>query len=252
MTLTAHLCAAGDDEVLEVSVEDTGIGMDLEQMKGLFEPFVQADASTNRQYGGTGLGLAISRRMCRLLGGDLTVESAPGKGSTFHVWVPVGSGKKSVQLDSAFPIQKSSSVSVDSAGAKGCVVIIDMDSHARTLLSWLVQKQGLRPILCPDAETGIEAARRQRPRAITLDVPMDGMDGWTALSKLKNDPELRHIPVVMVTIVDDPNRAMRMGAFAHFTKPLNTVAFHHTLDRCQIEQPEPKHIMMDSSEEQIA
>ena len=250
VTLSAKLHDAGDETLLAISVEDTGIGMKPDQVESVFEPFVQADPSITRKYGGTGLGLAISRQICRLLGGDLGLESIPGGGSTFRVWIPAILGEDSAQPVSTFPTQKRTAF--DDSVAENCVIIIDNDSDSRALLSWLVLKQGLRPVACEDAEMGIEAVRRHQPRAITMDVLMDGMDGWTALEVLKDDPELRHIPVVMVTVVDDPGRAKSLGAFGHFTKPLDTVAFQRTIERCQRAQFETEQTVGQCREKRSA
>jgi CheY-like chemotaxis protein len=230
--LTADIREAGDEELLLVSVEDTGIGMSPEHVESLFQPFVQADASTSRKYGGTGLGLAISRRIAHLLGGDLTVESAPGKGSTFRLWIPTILGEDSGNSVAAFAMPAAGTAEDERGGS---VVIVDNDSDARALLSWLVLKHGLRPIPCRDAESGIEAVRRHRPRAVVLDVLLPGgMDGWTALGAFKQDPELAGIPVMMVTIDDDASRARSLGAFAHLTKPLDTAAFQQALEQCRM------------------
>jgi len=169
--------------------------------------------------------------MCRLLGGDLTVESVPQKGATFRVCIPAVISAGSALLPPEAEVQEP--IDIDDGAGGDFVVIIDDDSDARVLLSWLVRKQGLCPIACDDAETGIAAVRAHRPTAITLDVMMDGMDGWTALAALKRDPQLNGIPVVIVTINDDSGRARSLGAFEHLTKPLDTTAFQQTITRCQ-------------------
>ncbi len=244
VTLTAKLREVGQETLLDISVKDTGIGMEPAQAESLFEPFVQADASTARKYGGTGLGLAISRQMCRLLAGDLTVESVTGKGSIFHAWIPIALQKQDVPTRSDSVILTPDFLY--DAVAEDCVVIIDDDDDTCALLSWLVLKEGLRPVLCHDSKRGIDAIRRHRPKAVTLDVMMDGTDGWTVLGFLKADSDLRHIPVVMVTVDDDMGRAQRMGAVAHVTKPINTATFQQAIRGCKIRQPKPGEITTES------
>ncbi len=215
-------------EQLEIRVRDTGIGIAHSNVESVFEPFVQADSSITRKSGGTGLGLAISRRFCRLLGGDLLLESTIGKGSTFTVCLPLASPR---------PIPSSYAICSEQEAAPfgtnhDCVVVIDDDADARHLLARLLAKSGHHPIICSNAIEGIRAARQHNPLAITLDVMLQETDGWTALRNIKADPELKDIPVIMVTIVDERKRGLSMGAFAHLTKPLNQEAFQETIERC--------------------
>lgn len=231
ITISAKSDSGSGHGWLEVNVEDTGIGIDPHQADRLFEPFVQADASTTRKYGGTGLGLAISRRYCRLVGGDLTVESVPGVGSTFSMRVPsravveetVG-GRQPVPTEATAPAPREPGTL--------SVVVIDDDADARELLSWLLIRQGLVPVVCSSAGEGLEAIQQHGPVAITLDVQMDGIDGWTLLERLKKDPEIADIPVIMVTVVDEPQRGLDLGAFDYLTKPLNAAAFQRSVQRC--------------------
>ena len=197
------------------SVTDTGIGMTEEQMGRLFEAFSQADASTTRKYGGTGLGLAISRKFCRMMGGDLTVSSEPGKGSTFTATLPAAVQSQSTEPGTSF-VKKPT---IESAGST--VLVIDDDPTARELIERTLTKAGFGVLLANDGPSGIELARKLKPRVITLDVMMPGMDGWAVLTALKADPATADIPVIMLTIVDEKQIGFALGAADYFTKPID-------------------------------
>src|SRR6185503_13241950 len=168
----------------------------------LFEAFHQADASTTKKYGGTGLGLAISRKFCRLMGGDITVASEPGKGSTFTVTLPSVVAETPHPTDTQF-FQKTP---VSASGRSGPIVlVIDDDAAVRDLMQRSLGKDGYRVEVASNGRTGLEMAQRLKPAVITLDVMMPSMDGWAVLSALKADPTTANIPVVMLTIVDDRN-----------------------------------------------
>jgi len=214
-----------------VSVEDSGIGIPNELIELLFEPFVQADASTTRKYGGTGLGLPISRRFSRMLGGDLTVVSLPDIGSTFTMKIPLNYEPPQINDESA--VATMDSVPDFPLHGEDLVVIIDDDSNTCELLSRMLNKLGLRTIECNSGKAGIAAMKRYHPALVTLDVQMTGMDGWTILTNLKSDPELSSIPVFLVTIVDEKPRGLKMGATEYFTKPLNAVAFQAAVQKCR-------------------
>jgi two-component system, NtrC family, sensor kinase len=196
------------------SVSDTGIGMTTEQLAKLFEAFTQADAATTRRYGGTGLGLALSRRLCRMMGGDVTAESEAGRGSTFTIRLPahvaevVGEPTSTVAVERAEPGQ-------------GTVLVVDDEAAVRDLMQRFLGKEGFRVVTAHGGEDGLRQARELRPDAITLDVMMPGMDGWAVLSALKADPEVADIPVVMLTIVDDKNLGYALGASDYLTKPID-------------------------------
>jgi CheY-like chemotaxis protein/anti-sigma regulatory factor (Ser/Thr protein kinase) len=196
------------DAWLTFTVEDTGIGLNAEQLGRLFQEFSQADTTTARKYGGTGLGLALSRRLCRLMGGEITVASEPGRGSTFTVRLPADV----VQIREG-PAQ--------TAGSAGVILVIDDEAVVRELMQRFLSKQGFRVLTASNGEDGLRLARSQRPDAITLDVMMPGMDGWTVLSKLMADRELADVPVIMLTIVDDKQMGYALGASEYLTKPID-------------------------------
>jgi len=195
------------------SVRDTGIGMTPDQLGRLFQSFTQADASTTRKFGGTGLGLAISRTFCRMMGGDVTVESELGKGTVFTVRLP----------QAVIPPQPVVAVShgIDEVSAHPLVLVIDDDAMARELLSRFLADNGFRSYLVDNGPEGIEAARRLKPAVITLDVMMPGMDGWSVLAALKADSEVAHIPVVIVSVVDNQALGYALGADHFMTKPID-------------------------------
>jgi CheY-like chemotaxis protein len=205
--------AAGEDWVI-FAVSDTGIGMTSEQMGKLFQEFSQADPSTTRDYGGTGLGLALSRRLCRMMGGDITVASEVNKGSTFTIRLPA-----EVRDPTAEPVR--TTVSQPQAEGASTVLVIDDDATVRDLLQRFLGKEEFHVVSASGGEEGLHLARELRPDAITLDVMMPGMDGWAVLSALKADPDMSDIPVIMLTIVDDKNLGYTLGAADYLTKPID-------------------------------
>jgi PAS domain S-box-containing protein len=210
--------AADGSEWVVLRVSDSGIGMTPQQMAKLFEAFAQAEASTARNYGGTGLGLAITRRFCRMMGGDVTVESAPGRGSTFTARLPA-------RLAEARPRAEEAPAAVPPPPAgeavSGTLLVIDDDPEARNLMRRFLGKEGFRIEEAADGEAGIRRARELRPDVITLDVLMPGMDGWAVLAALKGDPALADIPVILATIVDEEHLGFALGASEYLTKPID-------------------------------
>jgi CheY-like chemotaxis protein len=207
--------ASGGREFIVFRVSDTGIGMTPEQLTRLFEAFSQADAATTRRYGGTGLGLALSRRLCRMMGGDVTVESAAGRGSTFAIRLPA-----LVAPAPESPAPPAEAAAPASAGI-GTVLVIDDEAAVRDLMQRFLSREGFRVVTAAGGEEGLRRARELRPDAITLDVMMPGMDGWAVLSALKADAAVADIPVVMLTIVDDKNLGYALGASDYLTKPID-------------------------------
>jgi len=203
-------------------VRDTGIGMTPEQMGRLFQAFAQADASTSSKYGGTGLGLAISRRFCQMMGGDVTVDSAPGRGSTFTVRLPLAEADVAPER-----------VSWPAAGgtSSGTVLVVDDDPSVRNMLGRFLSREGYQVETAPDGATGLRLARERRPDVITLDVLMPDMDGWAVLSALKGDPGLATIPVVMLSVVDDKPTAFALGVAEYLTKPIDRAGLAAVLQR---------------------
>ena len=213
--------AAGDWIVLRVS--DTGVGMTPGQLGRLFEAFSQAEASTAQKYGGTGLGLVISRRFCELLGGDISVESEVGAGSTFTARLPAELAETAPEATrvAADPASEPGEQRPGEARGRSTLLVIDDDPAARDLLRRFFSKEGFHVEEAANGEAGLRLARKLRPDVITLDVLMPGMDGWEVLAVLKGDAELSDIPVIMVSILDEVNMGMALGASEYVTKPID-------------------------------
>jgi len=223
-TITLAVSRETVDEAvwLTFRVADTGIGMTPEQMGKLFQAFVQADASTTRQYGGTGLGLTITQRFCQMMGGDITVESALGQGSTFTIRLPAAVTDPKAAVAPRVEALPASALPASALPAgTPTVLVIDDDSTVHDLMQRFLHREGLRMATATSGEEGLGLARALRPAAITLDVMMPGMDGWAILTALKADPLLADIPVIMLTIVDDKNLGYALGAADYLTKPVD-------------------------------
>ena len=192
--------------------------MTPEQTSKLFQAFTQADTSTTRKYGGTGLGLAISRKFCHLMGGEITIESAAGQGSTFKVRLPaiVADSKAGV-----LPAEESALTTAQLSEGAPTVLVIDDDPTVHDLVQRFLNKEGLNMIVARSGEEGIRLAKELHPAVITLDVLMPGMDGWAVLTELKADPALSEIPVIMLTIMDEKQMGYALGAADYLTKPID-------------------------------
>ena len=215
---------------IDVAVADTGIGMSPEQTERLFEEFFQGDAATQRKYGGTGLGLAISRRICRAMGGDLTVVSEPGRGSTFTARLPEH------PTPSAAPPEPKPALPVAAAKAPtprtGVVLVIDDDREARELIVDRLSDHGFATATAADGMEGLQRARELKPAAITLDIEMPRLNGWSVLAALKEDSELCVVPVIVIAALgSELKKGFALGAAACLTKPVDQDALADTLDR---------------------
>jgi CheY-like chemotaxis protein len=200
-------------DCIAFAVADSGIGMTPEQLGRLFEEFSQGDATTARQYGGTGLGLAITRRLCQMMGGDVSVTSEVGKGTTFAVRLPV--------VAAVVVARDQPSETVTDVPSGDCVLVIDDDATARELIADYLRQAGFAVIRAAGGREGLKRAKDHHPIAITLDVMMPDIDGWTVLAALRGDLQLADIPVVMATIVDERRQGMTLGAVGYLTKPID-------------------------------
>ena len=198
-------------------VIDDGIGMTNEQQDKLFQNFTQADGSTTRKYGGTGLGLAITRHFTQMLGGTISVESEFGRGSSFTVELPAELKLKKVE--SKHTVHEPLSIT-GLPMESGTILVIDDDATVRGLLKSYLGKIGYQVAIAGTGEEGLKLARKLRPNAITLDVMMPGMDGWQVLAALKADPELSHIPVIMLTMAENKDIGYSLGASEYLVKPV--------------------------------
>ena len=248
-------------EWLQFAVSDTGIGMTDEQMDRLFQSFSQADSSTTRKYGGTGLGLAISRRFARLMGGDITVRSEHGVGSTFTLTIPrvvqdplaTDSGSGSEPPPALAPAaangEPSDPEGVPVVAARGVVLIIDDDPASADLVRRHLQSEGYRAVIADSGERGLDLARQLIPDAITLDVMMPGLDGWDVLQAIKSDPDLCGVPVVMMSVLDNRLLARSLGASGWLHKPLHRPELKRLLSAIQASGgPEPPRLLVVEDE----
>ena len=214
--LSVHKVAEGRN--LEFAVSDTGIGMTAEQMGKLFQEFSQAEASTAKRYGGTGLGLSITRKLARMMGGDVTVTSEPGRGSIFAVRLP---GTNDIPA----------TIVTRSGRHADCVLVIDDDATARELIADHLKAAGFSVMTASGGLEGLRLAKELRPTVITLDVMMPDLDGWSVLAALRQDSELAEVPVIMVTILDQQRRGAALGAAGYLTKPIDREQLHRLLER---------------------
>jgi hypothetical protein len=223
ITLTASRERSAGSDLVTLQVRDTGIGIKPEHLRELFTPFKQADSSTARRYGGTGLGLAITARFCRMMGGDVAVQSQVGAGSTFTITLP---GRPSAELAGPLsrpPLDPGEVVpappSSDPPGPRA-VLVVDDDAAARDVLGRILTSEGYTVYTAADGEQALHIASEVRPVAITLDVLMPKMDGWSVLARLQADLELRAIPVIIISIVSDRTLGAALGASAYLQKPV--------------------------------
>jgi signal transduction histidine kinase/DNA-binding response OmpR family regulator len=200
-------------------VRDTGIGMTPEQQAKLFQAFSQADASTTRKYGGTGLGLVITQQFCKLLGGEIRVESEAGQGTTFIMQLPE---QLQIPESLAAPSTVSSTIQREvGSGAGSTILVVDDDPAMHDLMQRFLSREGYRVIAAIDGQEGVTIAKQQMPDVILLDIHMPQMNGWEVLSLLKSDPELARIPVMVVTIEDDQALGAALGAVDYLLKPVD-------------------------------
>jgi CheY-like chemotaxis protein len=195
--------------------------MSEEQMTKLFQAFSQVDASTTRKYGGTGLGLVITQRLCRMMGGDVSVSSQPGKGSAFTIRIPADTRGRRADREPAVPEGAEAGGAAPVAPRPNTVLVIDDEVVPRDLMTRFLQKHGISVVAAASGEEGIRLAREIRPAAITLDLLMPHMDGWTVLNALKADPDTAEIPVIIVSIHDDKDLGFALGAVDYVTKPID-------------------------------
>jgi signal transduction histidine kinase/CheY-like chemotaxis protein len=224
---------------VEFAVADTGIGMTPEQQAKLFEEFTQADSSTARRYGGTGLGLAITRKLARMMGGDVTVASEPGKGSVFSVRLPAGPD----------PVAKAAT-NGSRPPSNDCVLVVDDDATARELIAEQLKAEGFSVVTAAGGLEGLKLAKDLRPIAITLDVMMPDLDGWSVLAALRQDADLAEIPVIMITILDEHRRGVALGAAGYLTKPIDRERLHRMVSRFRAPARPTRVLLVDDDKDQ--
>jgi GAF domain-containing protein/DNA-binding response OmpR family regulator/anti-sigma regulatory factor (Ser/Thr protein kinase) len=223
---TVTIAARPQRDWITVAVADTGIGMTPEQMGKLFQEFSQASSTTASKYGGTGLGLAISRHFCRMMGGDITVESNPGAGSTFTIRLPRIVQNEQARLTQAHaePVH-----ATDEDRQAPLILVVDDDATVRELVERHLERSGFAVATACGGREGLRLVRELRPAAVTLDVMMPDLDGWTVLAAIKGDPALASIPVVLMSIIDQKNRGYALGAADYLVKPVDRTKLVETL-----------------------
>jgi GAF domain-containing protein/CheY-like chemotaxis protein len=225
VTITARPQREDGRDWIAIAVTDTGIGMTPEQMGKLFQEFSQASSTTASKYGGTGLGLAISRRFCQMMGGDITVESEPGKGSTFTILLP-----RTVQNDKmALTGLRAEHAQSVASEAEPLILVVDDDATVRELVERHLGRAGFAVVTASGGKDGLRLVRELRPAAVTLDIMMPDLDGWTVLAAIKGDPALASIPVVLMSMVDQKNRGYALGAADYLVKPVDRGKLIETL-----------------------
>ncbi len=233
--------------VVAFEVSDTGIGIPHEKQKVIFEAFMQADASTSRKYGGTGLGLAISRELSNLLGGEIQLRSAPNVGSTFTLYLPLryvgpsAAPKPAASL--AFvhppaahvaperPIEQIPDDRLEIRPGDSILLVVEDDPHYARIMVDLAREKGFKVLVAARGTDALELAKQYQPTAVSLDVFLPDMLGWTVLSQLKQNPLTRHIPVQIITLDEDRQHGMARGAFSFVTKPTSTEGVEAALAR---------------------
>jgi HAMP domain-containing protein/CheY-like chemotaxis protein/GAF domain-containing protein len=270
-----HLVLNGAGSVIAFEVRDTGIGIAPEKQRIIFEAFQQADAGTSRKFGGTGLGLAISRELASLLGGEIQLTSTPGLGSTFTLYLPqtyVGAVTPLVTrttesgastsapafLSNVAAVEQEVRIEDDRSNlAPGDTVllIVEDDPHYAHVLCDLSHDKGFKVLIAPTGAEALALAHEHKPTAISLDVFLPDMLGWTVLNHLKQDSATRHIPVQMLTLDEDRHHGLSRGAFAYVTKPSTTEDIEAALTRIlEYSQPRRKRLLVveDNPAEQLS
>ncbi|HJW40789.1 MAG TPA: response regulator, partial [Rhizomicrobium sp.] len=259
--------------VVAFEVADTGIGIPSEKQRIIFEAFQQADASTSRKYGGTGLGLAISRELSNLLGGEIQLRSVSGIGSTFTLYLPVRyvgpTNAVRTQPASAMPLAAKALSNVQSPErieqipddrndineSDTVLLVVEDDPHYARILLDLAHDEGFKVLVAMRGDDALELASIYQPSAISLDVFLPDMLGWTVLSQLKQNSKTRHIPVQIVTLDEDRQHGLARGAFSFVTKPTTSVGVQAALNRIkEYAKPRRKQLMVveDNPDEQIS
>lgn len=249
-SVKVQIGAASDSQVF-FAVSDTGIGIPLEKQQLIFEAFQQVDGTTSRKYGGTGLGLSISRELAHRLGGTIRLTSEPDRGSTFTLMLPRTSDVSFVKakpVPTLVPVPKpvavplptvdlSSELADDRASIHQndrILLIIEDDANFAKILMDIARGQGFKVLCALRSQQGLALAQQFKPHAILLDLHLPDIDGWTVLDRLKHDPDLRHIPVHILSSDDQRQRGLQLGAIAYLQKPVSPDELDKLFDEIQV------------------
>jgi HAMP domain-containing protein/CheY-like chemotaxis protein/signal transduction histidine kinase len=266
-----HPILSHSPAVVAFEVSDTGIGIPLEKQKLIFEAFQQADAGTSRKYGGTGLGLAISRELASLLGGEIHLRSTPGKGSTFVLYLPIKYSGPTVapRAPASIPSGSLPALQITSPDrvieqlpddrlnlepGDTILLVVEDDPHYARVLIDLARDKGFKVLTAARGAEALELAKQFQPAAVSLDVFLPDMLGWTVLSQLKHNPLTRHIPVQIITLDEDRQHALARGAFSYVSKPTTTEGVSAALSQIkEYAKPRRKRLLIveDNAAEQM-
>ena len=228
--------------MLDFLVTDSGIGMTPEQVAKVFKPFTQADEKTTRKFGGTGLGLTITKMFAEMMGGGISASSVLNEGTTFSVSIP-----KTV-MDPKKVGEVINEVKLSSNSSNFTVLVIDDDSNAQELMKKFLQKEEYNVLQATSGQDGLVLAAKDLPDLITLDVMMPEMDGWEVLTKLQNNEKTKNIPVIMLTMANEPDIGYSLGATDYLTKPVDWNNLSKILQKHEIETGSQSILIVEDDE----
>jgi signal transduction histidine kinase/DNA-binding response OmpR family regulator len=228
-------------EFVNFDIKDTGIGMNEEQLGKLFDTYTQAERSTSAKYGGTGLGLSISKHFAEMMGGGVEVTSEVGKGSTFSIFVPRTS------IDDEVPESGEDIENPTISEGDEYILLIDDDKATHDVVKRAIKKEGYVVYSAFDGDEGMEQARENKPKLILLDVLMPGRDGWSVLKEIKNDKNLKDVPVVITSVLNEESLASSLGADDYMKKPIDRTFFLNIVKR-YITEKDQKVLIVDDDE----
>ena len=227
-------------EYINFDIKDTGIGMTEEQLGKLFDTYTQAERSTSAKYGGTGLGLSISKHFAEMMGGGVEVTSEVGKGSTFSIFVPKQSEEENI--DEETDIENPELKQGDEY-----ILLVDDDKATHDVVKRAIRKEGHTVYSAFDGDEGVDQARKFKPKLILLDVLMPGRDGWSVLKEIKNDKNLKDVPVVITSVLNEESLASSLGADDYMKKPIDRTFFLNIVKR-YITEKDQKVLVVDDDE----